>query len=82
MIKANELSLPNSCLNRAEEGEMVFVLLARDVAAPMAIRAWIANRIRLGKNKAEDSQIREAEECARTMEVQRRHCGPFKGQSG
>lgn len=33
MIKRDEVSNPNSCLNRAKDDEMVFVLLARDEAA-------------------------------------------------
>jgi hypothetical protein len=60
MKKRNELADANSCLNRAGEDEYVFVLLARDAAAPIAIRAWIDERIRLGKNEPEDAQIREA----------------------
>lgn len=62
MIKAHELTNPNSCLNKAREDEYVFVLLERDVAAPAAISAWIQARIRLGKNKPNDPQILEAEQ--------------------
>jgi hypothetical protein len=62
MRKREELTNPASCLNRAAEDEMLFVLLGRDAAAPAAVRAWIAERIRLGKNKADDPQIRDAEE--------------------
>jgi len=47
---------------------MLFVLLGRDVAAPKAIRAWIAERLLRGKNQADDPQIREAQACAETME--------------
>ncbi len=68
MRKCDELSDPKSCMSRARENEMTFVLLARDPAAPVAIRAWIAERLRLGKNQPDDSQISEAESCARTME--------------
>lgn len=63
--------LIDSCLNRAHSREMLFVLLARDPAAPVAIRAWIEERIRLGKNTPNDSQIREAQDCAFTMEQER-----------
>jgi hypothetical protein len=49
----------------------VFVLLARDAAAPAAIRAWIEERIKLGKNNRQDAQIVEAEHCAREMENSR-----------
>ena len=72
MLKRDELTTPNSCMSRAKEDEMTFVLLARDVAAPAAIRTWVEQRILLGKNCRGDVQIREALECAREMERQRR----------
>jgi len=68
MRKLQELTDPNSCLNKAHEDELLFVLLARDPAAPVAIRAWINERCRLGKNSPDDAQIEEAEQCARRME--------------
>jgi hypothetical protein len=67
MRKQEELSDPNSCLNRAEPGEMIFVLLGRDVAAPAAIEKWAGDRIRLGKNTSDDQQIRHALSCANVM---------------
>ena len=69
MIKREELSNPASCINRAREDEMTFVLLGRDPAAPETIRSWVRARILLGKNKLEDAQIIEALECARKMEL-------------
>lgn len=72
MRKRNEVADPASCLNRAEDGEMTFVLLGRDRAAPLAIRVWAGERIRLGKNQPGDPQILEAYECASTMERERR----------
>lgn len=71
MIKRDELEDTNSCLSKASDSERLFVLLARDPAAPVAIRAWIAERIRLGKNAPGDDQIREAFECATLMELER-----------
>ena len=71
MIKRDEMEDSNSCLNKAGDGERLFVLLARDPAAPVAIRAWVAERIRLGKNGPDDDQIREAIECASLMEIER-----------
>jgi hypothetical protein len=69
MRKTEELSDQNSCLNRAKDDEMLFVLLGRDIAAPAAIRAWCRERIRLGKNDfEEDEQIAEALQCAVAME--------------
>lgn len=70
MIKREELSNPNSCMSRASEDEMTFVLLGRDVAAPAAIRAWIEERVRLGKNAREDPQILEAMVCATFIQAQ------------
>lgn len=49
-------------MSRAKDDEWTFVLLGRDVAAPAAVRAWIDERIRLGKNDVNDSQIIEAEQ--------------------
>jgi hypothetical protein len=69
MRRCEELSKRESCMNRARNHEMTFVLLGRDAAAPVAIRAWIAERIRLGKNNPTDEQITEAEECITKMEA-------------
>ena len=68
MEKRQELSRPDSCLNRARPDELIFVLLARDAAAPAAIRAWVEERIRLGKNAVDDQQIAEALVLAARME--------------
>ena len=67
MIKREELVNPKSCMSRATDDEMTFVLLGRDAAAPIAIRAWVAERIRIGKNKPDDPQILEALDCAVRM---------------
>lgn len=71
MRYCDEMTNPGSCLNKVEKNELVFVLLGRDPAAPEAIRAWIAERIRLGKNKITDIQIVKAQECAGMMNVER-----------
>jgi hypothetical protein len=71
MRKKDELAKGNkTCMNSAHPEEMTFVLLGRDAAAPIAIRAWVAERLRLGKNKKDDAQIVEALECAATMEAE------------
>lgn len=67
MIKREELSNPESCMSRAREDEMTFVLLGRDKAAPVAICAWVTERLRLGKNTRHDAQITEALVCAEIM---------------
>jgi hypothetical protein len=48
MRKKDELTDPGSCMSRAGDEEMTFVLLGRDAAAPVAIRAWIEERVRIG----------------------------------
>lgn len=68
MRKRDELTQARTCMQQAHPEEMVFVLLSRDSAAPAAIRAWVAERLRLGKNTADDPQITEALECAIVME--------------
>jgi hypothetical protein len=60
--KIDEIKNPNSCFNKARPEELIFVLLERDEATPIAIQAWIEARIRLGKNSADDKQITEARE--------------------
>lgn len=67
MLKRDELTNPASCMSRARDDEMTFVLLGRDLAAPAAVRAWIEERIRIGKNKAGDAQILDAEQCILVM---------------
>ena len=64
MIKSKELTDPNSCLNRAADDEIIFVLLERDVATPHAITEWGKERVLRGKNQPDDAQIMEALECA------------------
>jgi deoxycytidylate deaminase len=87
MRKKDELSKTHTCMQHAHPEEMVFVLLSRDAAAPVAIRAWVAERLRLGKNKSDDAQIVEALACADTMEAegrkwaeQPRHYPPGMGE--
>jgi hypothetical protein len=70
MIKLDVIDNHESCLNRAHDQEHLFVMLSRDPAAPVAIRAWITERLRLGRNSPGDEQIREAYECAALMELQ------------
>lgn len=68
MLKRDELTNPNSCINKARDDEWVFVLLQRDSAAPEAVRAWIEARIAMGKNKPDDPKILEAERWIEAVE--------------
>ncbi len=80
MRKEDELSKEHTCMQHAHAKEMVFVLLSRDAAAPVAVRAWVAERLRLGKNVETDAQIIEALEVATVMEAEGRlWTGPFPG---
>jgi hypothetical protein len=45
MLKRDELKEPNSCLNRADEVEPLFVLRANDENAPAAVSAWARDYI-------------------------------------
>lgn len=63
MKKLDELEQQTSCLNKARNDEMLFVLLGRDPAGPAAIRAWIEERIRIGKNVRGDALMLDAEKC-------------------
>ena len=72
MKKKHELADPTSCLSRAKDNEILFILLERDDAAPETIRFWINTRIGMGKNKAGDNQMVEAERCANAMEDNRK----------
>ena len=61
MIKIEELKDPSSCLNKARDDELLFVLLGRDIAAIAAVESWILERIALGKNNKDDKQIVDAQ---------------------
>jgi hypothetical protein len=71
MRRIDEIVQPDSCINKARNNEMVFVLIGRDAAAPEAIRAWVKARIKLKKNTKDDYQIKEALACAEIMEKER-----------
>lgn len=71
MRKRDELTNPASCLNRAGDDELTFVLLGRDAAARATIRFWVEQRILLGKNRPDDPQVVEALACAEGMERER-----------
>lgn len=73
MIKSKELTDPTSCLNKARPDELIFVLLARDVAASTTVRTWVAERLRLGKNRIDDPQIVEALEWATKVDYGNEH---------
>lgn len=71
MRKCDELTDSKSCLSKAKDDEWLFVLLGRDAAAPVAVRAWVTERLRLGKNVPGDDQIAEAEAWVAAVERER-----------
>lgn len=74
MLKRQELTDPNSCMSKAHDDELIFVLLERDEAAPVAVRAWVEERIRLGLNERNDAKIAEALEWASNVAVIQSDC--------
>lgn len=68
MRKRDELAQTTSCLNKAGNDELIFVLLGRDIAAAETIRFWARQRCFLQKNKFEDPQIVEAMKLATEIE--------------
>lgn len=60
-----------SCLNKAYDHELIFVLLGRDKAAPFAIRCWCVYRWVSGMNDWNDPKIKEALRLARDMKHER-----------
>jgi hypothetical protein len=71
MTKQQEIQIPDSHLNKAAPNEPLFILMGRDPAAPIAIRAWIFHRVQLGKNHRNDPQRVEALELAKRMDAYR-----------
>jgi hypothetical protein len=64
VIKQQELSDPNSCLNRAAPDEPVFVLRAKDKHAAMTVRHWAT----MAQGTHEAERIAEARELADRMD--------------
>ena len=64
MLKKDELLHPKSCLNKAGADEPLFVLRAKDVLAPMAIRHWAT----MATGVHEPEKLAEAEALAKRME--------------
>ncbi len=60
MIKHMELAELNSCLNKAEDDEPIFVLRAKDPVAVATILHWCNLRVENGKNQPGDAKLAEA----------------------
>lgn len=64
--KKEELANPNGCLNRSQDDEPIFVLVARDALAPEVVRLWAEKAILLGTPAA---KVDEALELVAQMEA-------------
>lgn len=79
MQKNLELSRPDSCFNKAEDDEFVFVLRANDPIAPQTIRHWCTMAVGLH----EPEKIAAARRIASAMEEWKKNknapvCAPEK----
>jgi hypothetical protein len=68
MRKCDEMMLPDSCLNKAAENELLFVLRDKDPCMAGTIRYWARMRMELGLNTSGDSKIKEAVTLAAEVE--------------
>lgn len=68
MIKKDELSNPNSCLNRAQDDEPLFVLRANDPIAPHVVKAW-ADQYLQGKALGGGAQLNHVQKYREAMDL-------------
>jgi len=68
MIKREEIANPDSCLNRAEDDEPIFVLRAHDKTVPSVIRAW-ANGYAFEKGGLGRMNARELEKYNAALDI-------------
>lgn len=72
--KLENIENPESCLNRAERDEPIFVLRAHDPDAPLVVRQWAslyaARKTGLGRmmTPQEHKKYNDALDCANNME--------------
>lgn len=64
MLKKQELSVPNSCLNKAASSEPIFVIRGKDPLAPMLIRHWAT----MAEGVHEGEKVMEARSLADEIE--------------
>lgn len=65
MKKLEELTTPDSCINRAENDEPVFVLRANDALAAACVDHWV--NMAIGTGIHEEYKLNEAHEIAQEM---------------
>ena len=74
MRKQQEIENPESCLNRAEDDEPLFVIRAKDKVSASAVRTWAEWAQMTGVHEPE--KIQEARDIAEDMENWRRENYP------
>jgi len=62
MNKRDNLTNPNSCLNKAAALEPIFVLRAKDPLAPMTIRHWVTMNVEIQPQDKLQKALNLAEE--------------------
>lgn len=61
MLKKLEVRDPNSCLNKAERDEPIFVLRANDELAPEIVREWADVYIDSKRRRNRDREMTQAQ---------------------
>ena len=68
MTRSENLSDPNSCFNKANNDEPIFVLRAKDLTSIQVIAYWIHLRIQSKMNTRLDTKMQNARELMAEME--------------
>lgn len=69
MRKKDEVADPNSCLNKAKDDDILFVLKDTDQAMVDTVLYWIKRRIELGLNQQGDAKMTEAAQLANAVRM-------------
>ena len=81
MNKAQNLSDPESCLNKAGDEEPIFVLRAKDPIAPMVVHIWASLSEQLEAHEI-DKTRRAHQEATEMQQWRERMYGPAKHDFG
>ena len=72
MLKREELFNPQSCLNKAEPEELIFVVRAKDPLAAQTVRHWAAMAVGVHEKEKIDEAISWAKRAEEFLETQSR----------
>lgn len=70
MLKSQEKAQNDSVWNKTKDNERLFILSENDVTAPMIIKTWVSERIKLGLNSPTDPVILDALDLSMMMEYE------------